>query len=124
MNNFKKTFQLNISMESKKLPNSAFIYVLSVLSCIICCLGGFGIIPAVISYYLASKSEGIYKMNPDGYDNYGFIKRGKIIAIIGIILNIIVIGITIWTLSTIGWDAWSKEFVRKWNEGMQSGQGY
>lgn len=123
MNNFKKTFQLNISMESKKLPNSAFIYVLSVLSCIICCLGGFGIIPAVISYYLASKSEGIYKMNPDGYDNYGIIKRGKIIAIIGIILNI-VIGITIWTLSTIGWDAWSEEFVRKWNEGMQSGQGY
>ena len=124
MNNFKKTFQLNISMESKKLPNSAFIYVLSVLSCIICCLGGVGIIPAVISYYLASKSEGIYKMNPDGYDNYGIIKRGKIIAIIGIILNIIVIGITIWTLSTIGWDAWSEEFVRKWNEGMQSGQGY
>lgn len=120
MNNFKKTFQLNISMESKKLPNSAFIYVLSVLSC----LGGFGIIPAVISYYLASKSEGIYKMNPDGYDNYGIIKRGKIIAIIGIILNIIVIGITIWTLSTIGWDAWSEEFVRKWNEGMQSSQGY
>ena len=124
MNNFKKTFQLNISMESKKLPNSAFIYVLSVLSCIIFCLGGFGIVPAVISYYLASKSEGIYKMNPDGYDNYGIIKRGKIIAIIGIILNIIVIGITIWTLSTIGWDAWSEEFVRKWNEGMQSGQGY
>ena len=124
MNNFKKTSKLFYSMESKKLPNSAFIYVLSVLSCIICCLGGVGIIPAGIAYYLASKSEGIYKMNPDDYDNYGIIKRGKIIAIIGIILNIIVIGITIWTLSTIGWDAWSEEFVRKWNEGMQSGQGY
>ncbi|WP_430429144.1 CCC motif membrane protein [Maribacter litoralis] len=121
MNNFKKTFQLNIAMESKKLPNSAFIYVLSVLSCIICCLGGFGIISAVISYYLASKSEGIYKMNPEAYDNYATVKKGKIIAIIGIVLNVIVIGITIWTLSTIGWDAWSEEFVRKWNEGLERG---
>lgn len=110
-------------MRTKKLPNSSLIYILSMLSCFVFCLGGFGIIPAIISYYLASKSEGIYKMNPDAYSNFGKIKKGKIIAVIGIVLNIIVIGITIWTLSTIGWDAWSDEFVRKWNEGMQNGRG-
>lgn len=95
--------------------------MLAILSCIICCLGGFGIIPAIGAYFLAIKSEGVYKMNPEAYDNYTAIKKGKIIAMVGIILNIIVIGITIWTLSTIGWDAWSEEFVRKWNEGLEQG---
>lgn len=108
-------------METKKLPNSTIIYLLAILSCFICCFGGIGIIPAIISYYLASKAEGVYKMNPDGYSNFSTVKKSKIIAVIGIILNVIIIGITIWTLSTIGWDAWSDEFVRKWNEGLENG---
>ena len=37
-----------------------------------------------------------------------------------LVLNLIIVGITIWTLATIGWDAWSEEFVRKWNEGLQN----
>ena len=111
-------------METKKLPNSLTIYLLAILSCFICCFGGIGIIPAIISYYLASKSEGIYKMNPESFSNFSTIKKSKIIAIIGIILNVIIIGVTIWTLSTIGWDAWSEEFVRRWSAGMESSGGY
>ena len=37
-----------------------------------------------------------------------------------LILNLIIVGITIWTLATVGWDAWSDEFVRRWNEGLQN----
>ncbi|NJB37760.1 hypothetical protein HCO57_14240 [Croceivirga sp. JEA036] len=71
---------------------------------------------------MAKKSEKVYHLNPNAYDTKSLkkIKKGKIIAIIGIIINLFIIGITIWTLTTIGWDAWSAEFVRKWNEGLES----
>ena len=107
-------------MEKKKLPNSLLIYALAISSCFLFCFGGFSIIFALTSYYLARKSEKLYAQNPDGYDNIKKIKKSKIIAMIGLILNLIVIGITIWTLTTIGWDAWSEEFVRRWNEGLQN----
>lgn len=107
-------------MEKKKLPNSRLIYVLAILSCFLFCVGGLSIIFALTSYFLARKSERIYFQNPNDYDNIKKIKKGKAIAIIGLILNLIIIGITIWTLATIGWDAWSEEFVRRWNEGLQN----
>ena len=75
---------------------------------------------ALISYILARKSEKIYKQNSNVYSNISKIKKGKTIAIIGLILNLIIVGITIWTLVTIGWDAWSDEFVRRWNEGLEN----
>ncbi|SRR6056297_405395 len=111
-------------MTVKKLPNSRTIYLLALLSIFIFCFGGIGIIPAIISYVLAVKSEKLYSANSDLYTNLATIKKGKIIAIIGLVLNLIIVGITIWTLSTIGWDAWSDEFVRKWNEGLERGGTY
>ncbi len=107
-------------MQRKNLPNSSLIYILAILSCVLFWVGGFSIVFALTSYFLAKKSEGIYVQNPDEYDNIKKVKKGKIIAIIGIVLNLIVVGITIWTLSTIGWDAWSDEFMRRWNEGLQN----
>lgn len=111
-------------MTVKKLPNSTAIYLLALLSIFIFCLAGFGIIPGIISYILAGKSEKIYSANPDMYSNLATIKKGKIIAIVGIVLNLIIVCIAIWTLSTIGWDDWSDEFVRRWNDGAQRGGGY
>ena len=110
-------------MADEKLPNGRIIYVLALLSCVLSCFGGIALIFAVTSFVLAKKSENSYNKNPEGYTNIGLIKKGKVIAIIGIVLNLIVVGITIWTLSTIGWDAWSEEFVRKWNEGLENGGG-
>ena len=107
-------------MKKKKLPNSRSIYILGVLSCFLFYLGGMPIIFAFTSLLLAKKSEKIYKERPDEYDNINRIRKGKTIASIGLVLNLIIVGITIWTLATIGWDAWSEEFVRKWNEGLQN----
>ncbi len=107
-------------MTAKKLPNGKLIYVLAILSCTLFCFGGIPIIFAMTSFILAKKSEKIYQQNPELYSNIGQIKKGKVIAIIGLVLNLIIVGITIWTLSTIGWDAWSEEFVRRWNEGLQN----
>lgn len=107
-------------MEQTKLPYGKLIYTLAILSCTLFCLGGISIVLALISYILARKSEKMYVQNPDAYSNINKIKKGKTIAIIGLILNLIIVGITIWTLATIGWDAWSDEFVRRWNEGLQN----
>jgi hypothetical protein len=107
-------------MEKKKLPNSRLSYFLAMLSCFLFIFGGFSIVFALTSYFLARKSEDLYIQNPDEYDNIKKIKKSKIIAIIGIVLNLIILVITIWTLTTIGWDAWSDEFVRKWNEGLEN----
>ena len=107
-------------MEKTELPNGKLIYVLAILSCTLFCFGGITILFALSSYFLARKSEKMYKQNPSAYSNIKIIKKGKIIAIIGLILNLIIVGITIWTLATIGWDAWSDEFIRRWNEGLQN----
>jgi amino acid permease len=107
-------------MTEKKLPNSKLIYVFALLSCILFCFGGIAIIFPIIALVAARKSEKIFAKNPDDYSNINQIKKGKIIAIIGLVLNAIIIGITIWTLATIGWDAWSEEFMLRWNEGMQN----
>lgn len=111
-------------MSVKKLPNLLAVYLLALLSIFIFCFAGIGILPAIISYILALKAEKLYEANPDGFSNYSSVKKGKVIAIIGIVLNLIIVGIAIWTLSTIGWDAWSDEFVRRWNEGLESGGNY
>ncbi len=111
-------------MTTKRLPNAKTIYILSLLSFFVFCFAGIGIIPATISYVLARKSEKLYKADSDAYSNVNTVKKGKIMAIIGIILNLIIVSIAIWTLMTIGWDAWSDEFARKWNEGMDTNGGY
>jgi amino acid permease len=111
-------------MTTKKLPNATAVYLLAFVSIFIFCFAGIGVIPAIISYVLAGKSEKIYATNPGIYSNFSTIKKGKITAIVGIVLNLIIMGIAIWTLMTIGWDAWSDEFVRKWNTGLESGGSY
>jgi hypothetical protein len=93
------------------------------LSCLLSFFGGITIILSLIAFILAQKSENIYQQNPTAYSNIGKIKKGKVIAIIGLVLNLIIVGVTTWTLYTIGWDAWSDEFIRKWNEGVQNGRG-
>ncbi|MFT6204151.1 MAG: hypothetical protein ACI9V1_002810 [Spirosomataceae bacterium] len=110
-------------MTARKLPNSTLIYLSALSSCILFIFGGFAIVLSLFSLYLAGKSEKVYAENPTAYSNIGKVKKGKIIAIIGLVLNVVVLGVTIWTLSTIGWDAWSDEFIRKWNEGVQNGRG-
>lgn len=109
-------------MTQKNLPNSKLIYAFAILSCMLFFFGGIAIILALISFVLAQKSEKIYQQNPTAYSNISKVKKGKVIAIIGLVLNLIIIGVTIWTLYTIGWGAWSDEFIRKWDEGVQSGR--
>lgn len=109
-------------MEAIKLPYQKASYFLAILSCIFFFFGGIAIVLALTSFILIRKAERLHQNNPDNYSNFKKFKKAKVIAIIGIVLNLIILGITIWTLYTIGWEAWSEEFMRKWNEGLESGR--
>ncbi len=92
-------------MEKQKLPNGTLILILGIISIITCCCYGIiGLICGIIAIVLASSATKTYQLNPELYTGYGNVKAGKIMAIIGIILNVIYIGILIWYISFFGWE--------------------
>ena len=90
-------------MEKQKLPNSTLILVfgiISILTC--CCYGVIGMIFGIIALVLANKAIDQYLENPEIYSGYQNVKTGKILAIIGVVLNAIYLCYVIWLFSTMG----------------------
>lgn len=104
-------------MEQQKLPNATMIIVLSIFGYLCCCFFGIGIIPSAIAFFMATKSEKLYKENPDGYDNYSQIKTGKMVALIALILSALMVVRVVYVLSTGDWDQMmeqSRELMEQW----------
>ena len=92
-------------MENQKLPNATAVLVLGILSILFCwCYGIIGIILSVIALVLANKDTNLYKINPELYSNYGNLNAGRIMAIIGLILNVLFLAYMVWLISYIGLD--------------------
>ncbi len=90
-------------MENSKLPNAIAILVLGILSIITCwCYGLFGMVLAIIGMYLTHNDLKTYNQSPEKYDNYSLLNTGKILCIIGIIMNAIMILYIIWFIKMIG----------------------
>jgi uncharacterized protein YacL len=72
------------------LPNSTAVLILGILSIIVCCF--FGLIMAIIALVMASKGKALYEANPGKYSetSYSNMKAGRICAIVGLILSLIV----------------------------------
>ncbi len=109
-------------MEQQKLPNTTMIIILSIASIVLCwCYGLLGLILAVIALILANKSANLYKASPELYSDYSSIKTGKILAIIGLVLNILFILMIVWAISILGWDALQdEELMRERMEDMMN----
>ncbi len=104
-------------MEQQKLPNGILIIVLGIFGYLCCCFAGLGVIPSAIAFYLATKSEKLYKENPELYDNYSQIKTGKIVALIALILCLLMIVRFIYVLTTSDWDVLmeqQQEIMEQW----------
>ena len=84
--------------------NTTVVYILSVVGLLCCCLGGLGIIPSGIAYYMASNQEKVATLNPENYENPKAIKTAKMIAMIILIINIVYLIYTVYRIYTIGWD--------------------
>ena len=90
------------------LVNATAILVLGILSIVICFVG---LILSIIALILANKDLKLYNENPELYTqaSYNNLKAGKICAIIGLILNGLIVifyaAIIIFALS-LGTSAW------------------
>lgn len=103
-----------------KIPGASGVYWSAVLSCTLFIFGGFAIVLSLLSLILARNASNSLSHPFKQYANSSTLTKGKMFAYLGLVLNIAVLSITIWTLTTIGWDAWSDEFVRRWNEGLEN----
>ncbi len=72
------------------LPNSTTVLILGILSIIVCCF--LGLILAIVALVMASKGKNLYEADPGKYtvSSFNNMKAGKICAIVGLILSIIV----------------------------------
>ena len=90
-------------MEQQKLPNATLILVFGIISIVTCCCYGvLGLIFGIIAMVMAKKATATYMENPEQYTGFKNVKTGKILAIIGIILNVIWLGYLIYIYATLG----------------------
>ena len=90
---------------SQKLPNATAVLVLGILSIITCCCYGIlGLILAIVALFLAKKDLVAYRANPSLYTNYSNLNTGRILSIIGIVINILTIIYFAWVISLVGLD--------------------
>lgn len=90
-------------MEKQKLPNATAVLILGILSILGCCFYFVGIIFSIIALVMSKKDMVLYRANPEGYDNYGNLKTGRTLAIIGLIINIIGVLMMIALGVAFGW---------------------
>ncbi|MFZ4105422.1 CCC motif membrane protein [Flavobacterium sp.] len=93
-------------MENQKLPNATAVLVLGILSILTCCCYGFfGLILAIVGLYLTHKDLIIYNGSPEKFINFKQLNTGKILCIIGIVINAIMLLYFIWIIKMIGFEA-------------------
>lgn len=92
-------------MEQQKLPNSTLILIFGIISIVTCCCYGvIGLIFGIIALVLANKAAKLHHSNPELYTGYNNVKTGKIMAIIGIVLNVVFLLYIVWAISYFGWE--------------------
>ena len=93
-------------MENQKLPNATAALVLGIISILTCCCYGvFGLALGIVGLVLTHKDLILYNQFPERFDNYKNLNTGKILCIIGIIINAISLLYFIWIIKMIGLDA-------------------
>lgn len=108
-------------MEKQQLPNSTLILVFGILSIVTCCCYGIiGLPLGIIALVMANKATAVYAANPELYTGFQNVKTGKILAIIGIVLNTIYLLYAIWLIATIGMDG-IQEMQDEWMRNMGQG---
>ena len=80
------------------------VLILGILSILTCCCYGLGLVLAIVALVLYKKDMVLYNANPQGYSNYSNLNIGRILAIIGIVLNVIYLIMLVWMIATFGWE--------------------
>lgn len=99
-------------MEQQKLPNVTTAIVLAIISYVCCCFsaGLGGIILSGIALFLIFKDEKLYKQRPEDYSNFSQLKTAKILAIIGLVIGVLSLIWTVYSIMQIGgWEAYEDQ---------------
>ena len=92
-------------MERQSLPNATVSLVLGIFSILTCiCYGVLGLPLGIVAFVLGNKALKAFNENPENYKSSGNASAGKVLGIIGIILNLTFLLIIVWAISKIGWE--------------------
>ncbi len=103
------------------LPNATAVLVLGIVSILLCCCYGGGLVTSIIALVLAGKDTNRYIANPTMYTlgSYSNLKAGKICAIIALVLSLMTIAFYIWFIMLVGMENMNNpEAVREAMEGL------
>jgi hypothetical protein len=93
-------------MERQNLPNATTSLVLGILSLVTCiCYGVIGLPLGIVAFVLGNKALKEFHENPENYKGSGNASAGKILGIIGTVVNLIYILVIVYILYKIGFDA-------------------
>lgn len=107
-------------MEQQKLPNATTSLILGILSFVCCCfsMGIGGVVMSGIAFFLTKKDEKTYLQAPQNFSNYSQLKTAKIIAIIGLVLGVLTLAWSIFSIIQAGgWAAMQEqqmEMLEQW----------
>ena len=105
-------------MEKQRLPNATLIIVFGIVSIVtFCCFGIFGLIFGLIALVMANSAIRKYKQEPELWSGYENVKVGRILAIIGIAINLLYLARIIYVIATLGFDnIWEmqQEIMEQW----------
>lgn len=95
---------------TQKLPNATGVLILGILSLIGCCCYGVpGLIFGIIALILAAGDTKRYNENPEAFSNYGNVKAGKILAVIGIVMSILFLALILFFVLSLGLESFESE---------------
>ena len=108
----------------QSLPNSTAVLILGILSILTCCCYGvIGLVLGVVALILSKRDRAAYAANMSYYTESSFknLNAGRVCAIIGLILNILVILISIIAIAILGWATVSdQDALREALQNMQN----
>lgn len=108
--------------QKRSLPNATATLVLGILSLLSCfCYGFPGMLFAGIALAISVKPMKMYKAEPDLYSDYGNLRAGRIMAIIGLVLSLLFI---ITLISLIAIFGYNPEALEEYLQDMQRQQSY
>lgn len=92
-------------MERQNLPNATTSLVLGIFSILTCiCYGVIGLPLGIVAFVLGNKALKEFKEAPENYKGSGNASAGKILGIVGIIVNLIFLSMIAWVIYKIGWE--------------------
>jgi hypothetical protein len=92
-------------MEKQSLPNATVSLVFGIFSIVTCiCYGIIGLPLGIAAFVLGNKAIKINRENPEEYKGSGHASAGKVLGIVGIILNLLFLLVIVWLVYKIGWE--------------------